>query len=317
MLQLNQEVCMKVDDIFVQYYLFNMSSPVMITFPPGCQYLTQENIDAGKSAWGFDFFTKQQINVIACNHIGADNYFDSTLFADFINTLAIHLAQFPKRLGYGISRGGYAASLYADTLGLDGALLLMPLSTYNPTLAPWDVKVISANKQHPATTERKDAANCSTPLTIIYDPLSPADRKHAERYGESVERIRLPGVGHRISRTLQALGILKSIVLMYQHGEIDKHYFYTEVRRRRQTSFYFKGLSVNPTKKLTLKRLGIIYYHQLRFKLMHIEQQPQKIACRWRDSLRKRCPTIVISYKWLSPLSNNHLMLASGAFVFC
>lgn len=288
---LNQSIRCRIDNVLVQYHIFDPQAPVMITFPPGSAALTPQALQHNDSAWAFEFFAKRGMNIIAFNHIGDSNLFESIHFSQFIASLGKQLVCFPSRIGYGVSRGGFGISLYAHKLNLTRALLLMPISTYNLNLAPWDPKVQAANKHSPAP--RADASECSTPLTIIYDPLSFPDKRHALRYPASTRFLKLPGVGHRISRSLQQLGLLGELVLEYRSGAINEQDYYQKIRARRQLSYFYKGLSSNPTGKLTLKRKVVIYHHKWRFKLAHIEQEPAKFLGRLSESINKRIARLI------------------------
>ena len=315
LLKFNQDVRLRIGDVIVQYRLINKDTPVVITFPPGSEWITE--LETDEVLWGFDFFKQQQINVISFFHTQQDEYFRSVALQHFIEQLGASLAIFPEKIGYGISRGGFAVSLHANALGLDRALLMMPLSTYSPLLAPWDPKVIKADKTSQYSGDNNDASGCKTPLTIIYDPLLKPDRLHMERFSGEVQRLKISGVGHRIGRTLRDLGILKETVLDFVHGRLDLDNFPRRVRGRRTLSFYLKSLSSDPTGKLTLKRKQVIYYHKLLWKLKHIEDEPRKVATRLKDSLLKR---INESQKFLTCSRNffpAKAFVMTNFFVFC
>ncbi|MCJ8303130.1 hypothetical protein [Shewanella sp.] len=288
MLKFHQDVRLRIGDVIVQYRLINKDTPVVITFPPGSEWITEQETNEQVKLWGFDFFKKQQINVISFIHIGQDDYFRSIELQNFIKQLGKFIAMFPDKIGYGSSRGGFAVSLHANALGLDRALLLMPLSTYSSELAPWDPKVIKVDKATKYSGYNKDASGCKIPLTIIYDPLNKFDRLHVKRYSCQIQKLKFPGIGHRIARGLQDLGLLKKVVIDFVHDELDVDAFPRLIRNRRNLSYYHKGMSSNATGKLTLRRKKVIYYHKLMWKLKHIEDEPRKVATKLRDSLLKR-----------------------------
>lgn len=317
MLKFHQTIRQRIGNVLVQYRLIDIDAPVVITFPPGSEGMTEQEVDEKQHPWGFNFFTKQQINVISFTHINKDEYYRSIELQNFIKQLGDLLTEFPERIGYGISRGGFAAALHANALKLDRALLMMPLSSYSAQLAPWDPKVIKADKETKYAGFNNDAAACKTPLTIIYDPLFKADRLHMQRFTCEVNKLKIPGVGHRIGRSLRDLGILKDTVLDFVHNRLDMEVFPQQVRGRRELAFYHKTLCTNPTGKLTLRRKKVIYYHKALWKLKHIEDEPRKIATKLKESIQKRISVpqnFILSSKNLVPAK---MFIASNFFVFC
>ncbi|MEZ9539353.1 hypothetical protein AB4160_14295 [Shewanella sp. 10N.286.51.B8] len=277
MLKLNQQVRIQVDDVFIQYHIFDINQPIMVTFPPGSKPFNEHDISSGQSAWGFDFFAKRQMNVISFVHIGKNNLFESPIFECFIDKLRADLAIFPSRIGYGASRGGFAVALHANKLAIDRALLLMPLSTYNPIIAPWVHKAAELKSERGL-----DASQCNAALTIIYDPLSLRDKLHKRRFSHCVKALTITGVGHRIPRALLNLGMLSSVVLEYREGDINSDYFYQRTRNRRYLSFYFKHVRINNTGKMTNKRLMVIYRYKFVYFLRNLYMKPYKILAKFK-----------------------------------
>ncbi len=288
MLKFKQDVRLRIDDMMMQYRIIDTSKPVVVTFAPGCEAIDEKIMDENKPLWGFNFLSKEKINTISFVHIGKNNYYQSREFEAFLEKLGDELGIFPERIGYGVSRGGFAASLYANSLKLDRVLLLMPLSTYDNQVAPWDPKVQKASQNSPHPASNKDATICRVPLTVIYDPLFKADRLHIERYASVVHKLILPGVGHRIPRALQDMGLLKKVVLDFIDNKLDTEAFPRLIRERRKLSYYYRNLLSDPTQKLTLKRKFILYSHKLRLQLANIEDQPARIVSRFKQSLYKR-----------------------------
>ncbi|WP_076537245.1 hypothetical protein [Shewanella sp. UCD-KL21] len=283
MLKLNQQVRIQVDDVFIQYHIFDVNQPIMVTFSPYSEPITDEQITSGKSAWGFNFFAKRQLNVVAFNQIGKNNIFESQIFEVFLVDFGKQLTLFPSRIGYGASLGGFALALYAEVLRLDRALLLMPVSTFNQSIAPWEPKTFPHSRGIGL-----DASGCKIPLTIIYDPLSVPDKLHKERFGSCVKVLTITGVGHRIPRALLNLGMLSSVVLEYRQGDINSDDFYQRTRKRRNLSYYFKHIRIVNTGKMTNKRLMVIYRHKLVYHLKNIDINPKKISTKLKVSVSKK-----------------------------
>ncbi|RTR37712.1 hypothetical protein EKG38_16980 [Shewanella canadensis] len=317
MLKFNQDIRQRIGDMMMQYLIIDTSKPVVVTFAPGCEAIDEKSMDENKPLWGFDFLSKKKINTISFVHIGENNYYQSREFEDFLEELGDELGVFPERIGYGVSRGGFATSLYANSLKLDRALLLMPLSTYDKRVTPWDPKVQKASQNSSLSTLNKDAAICSIPLTIIYDPLFKADRLHVERYSNVINRLKLPGVGHRIPRALQDMGLLKKVVLDFIDNRLDTEAFPELIRERRKLSYYYRSLLSDPTQKLTFKRKLILYYHKLSLQLANIEDEPGRILCRLRQSLFKRKYLVEKCHNQLQHVITERPLALSTAMVFC
>lgn len=317
LLKFHQSIRQRIGNVIVQYRLFNINAPLVITFPPNSAGINELEVKEGVHPWGFNFFTKQQINVISFTHIGKREYFRSIELQNFIKDLENLLSVFPERIGYGVSLGGFAISLHANALKLDRALLMMPLSTYSPHIAPWEPKAVTADKATQYSGCNDDAVVCKVPLTIIYDPLYKTDRLHVERYSCHITRLKLSGVGHRIPRALQELGLLKSTVLDFVHNRLDQASFPDKVRNRRELSYYYKSLLSNSTGKLTFKRRKIIYYHKALWKLKHIEDEPRRIVTRFTESLLKRVhikKRLNIDLEAVMPIKT---LVMSNMFIFC
>ncbi len=288
LLLFNQTVRLQVDDVVVQYHIFETEQPIMITFPPGNEALSDSDLIENKTPWGFEFFAKRQMNVVSFNPIGKGNYYNSSELAIFTAKLGKHLDCFSERIGYGVSRGGFATSMFSKNLCLDRALLLMPISTYDISIAPWDPKVREA-AQYPNASSSADSTECEIPLTIIYDPLYKPDSMHMKRYQSCINRLPLPGVGHRIPRALLQLGILSSTVLQYRQQQIDPASFFLKIRKRRALSIFYRGLQAcNKTSKFSL-RSRVILFHKIRYHVNNLDIDPKKIHQQLSESIQKRC----------------------------
>jgi|TARA_R110000851_G_scaffold90253_5_gene197104 hypothetical protein len=287
-LKLNIEVKEIIDNVVMQYHIFDTSQPLMITFPPVCQSIKNKDVSITAPVWSFDFFAKRKLNIIAFNHIGEGNYFDSIAFISLLDKLRQEIAIFPTKIGYGSSLGAFALSLHADRLLLDKALLMMPQSTYCKKTASWDPIVVNAQDSKNSDMTVLDGSTCKTPLTIIYDPLSLADKLHVDRYEQTATRLKIFGVGHRIPRTLQHLDMLSEVILQFRIGTIDNDYFYRGLKERRKLSYYFRDAYKKPTVSYTNRRIIIIYWHKTKQRLIHFKFEPAKILDRLLCSIKKR-----------------------------
>ncbi|NRD71926.1 hypothetical protein HQQ94_01420 [Shewanella sp. VB17] len=253
-LHFNKDVRIILTDALVQYHLFDKNLPLVISFAPMDSGLSDQSLqDDTVQAFGFNFFKKQQFNVIAFAH-KEDTYYRSDSFVSFIASIGNAISIFDNKIGYGISLGGFAVALHANSLGLERALLLMPQSSYSNKITPWEKKSTKACQLEDWNNKHNDAAICQVPLTIIYDPLCLTDKRHVDRFKCEVQHVRLFGVGHRIPRALRHLGILRNIVVNYINSGCVTHDFHQKIRDRRFLRYYLKNQLKNPTKKSSLKR---------------------------------------------------------------
>lgn len=294
MLKLNIETRKIIDNVVMKYHIFDVNQPIMITFPPVCQSIRNIDTAATSPVWCFDYFANRKLNIIAFNHIGEGNYFDSKVFISFLAQLKHALAIFPSKIGYGTSLGGFALSLHADRLGLNKALLLMPQSTYCKSIAPWDPIVVNAQDSKVSDMMTLDGKGCKTPLTVIYDPFSIADKLHIQRFEHPLTLFKMYAVGHRVPRALQHLNMLSEVILQFRLGTIDQDDFYAGISGRRSLSYYFRDAIKKPNKSYTNKRVAIIYWHKAKQKMIHFKFEPNKVIERIAASCYKRMRKIKI-----------------------
>ncbi|SHH76089.1 alpha/beta hydrolase [Ferrimonas marina] len=288
MLPFHQVVTRQLGDVRLQAYLHDVTAPVVLTFASGNAALTEGNEHTDN--WGFGFLKKRGFNVISFNHIGSQNLFRHTALVAFLAELTPQLERFPERIGYGVSRGAFALGIHADALLLDRILMLMPISTFDDRLAPWEPKAIHHSLGTDWSKGYNDATVCRCPVTLIYDPLYPIDRQHALRFGSAKAHLKIPGVGHHVADALAEMGLLSETVTRYLDNRLDVLGFPAKVRARRRQQRYFSKMAQNPTGKNTIKRRSIIRYHWLRWQCSNMDKVLKRTLSKWRRSLSKRLP---------------------------
>lgn len=187
-----------IDDVFIRYRLVDIDQPLLFLFSPSGSNVRQQELHADYVPWGYDFSQQQQVNVIAFQHLGMTNWFRSSSLIDFLEQLAPLLTPFPQRLGYGLSRGGFAIGAFANLLKLNHVLLFYPVSTKNKQLVPWDTRASTEAAQKfdwQGKYHDKDLGVAQG--YIIYDPTDSIDALHAQRYPELVH-VPISGMGHGI-----------------------------------------------------------------------------------------------------------------------
>ncbi|WP_256871027.1 hypothetical protein [Shewanella sp. Scap07] len=271
MLTLHEDVRIDSCDMSYQYHIVDLSKPVVLCFAPGNS--GTDRMDMQQNLWGFDYLKSRKMNVLSITHNGQQNFYQSQACMDIFSALGECLAVFPERIAYGSSRGCFAIGLHAKRLGLDRALMMMPVSSMNAELAPQEPKVKQYGAHPNWQGPHNDAAICDIPLTVICDSLYPADHHHCRRFSNVVQFLRLPGVGHRVPSVLNKMGMLSKVVIDYLHNEIDTQAFYKEARKRRQLNVYYRQLLRDPTGKLTTKRKFILRKHQTHVAVSNLSQQ--------------------------------------------
>ncbi|MGF1756611.1 hypothetical protein L4D76_01425 [Photobacterium sagamiensis] len=283
MLKLQSDTRLIIGDILVQYHIFSTDAPLMITFSPAGSVLKPSQVEAGCSAWGFDFFKKMGVNIISFSAIQHKHWFISPQLVEFINKLSPQLEIFPERLGYGASMGAFATSLYSSQLQLDRLLLITPLT---PSKEQYKLSKFDYCAQHKGN------------ITIIFDPLCQNDKQHALRYPLDTTFLKLYGVGHQVIESMSQVGYLKSIVLKFVTNEVKRSEFEKAMRARRNIERYYSYMARNPTKKLTPRRLKVIRYYFLMWHLKNPTQFILKWKKKWQKSLMKRTDFFVLSPKY-------------------
>ena len=125
-------------DVYVKYDFIDINKPLLFTFSPAGTDVQEQDLHADFAPWGYHLAQKQNVNVIAFQHLGKSNWFRNRNLIFFLEQLSPLLTSFKTRLGYGLSRGGFAVGAFAKLLKLDQVLLFHPVSTKNKSLVPWD-----------------------------------------------------------------------------------------------------------------------------------------------------------------------------------
>lgn len=174
-----------LDDVFVKYEFVDLDKPLLFTFSPAGTNLKEQDLHEDYAPWGYHLARKQDVNVISFQHLGQSNWFRSRNLIFFLEQLSTLLEPFTYRLGYGLSRGGFAIGAFANLLQLDQVLLFHPVSTKNQNIAPWDDRSSTEIAQKfDWEGDYHDLDLGKAKGYIIYDPTNRIDRLHAKRYPE-------------------------------------------------------------------------------------------------------------------------------------
>lgn len=244
-----------IDNTLVQTYIFSFNTPIMITFSPAGSTLTSKQVAEGANAWSYDFFKKNNINILAFSAIDNKHWFTSKVLKSFIQQLTPQLTDFPERLGYAASMGAYALSNNYDELLIDRMLLITP---------------ITSTEEHNQLTNFNYANNYLGQLTILVDPFCIQDKTESKKYPPHSTTLAFPGVGHRVIESLSQIGYLKPLIFQFINNDINRYQFSKMVRQRRNISRYYSYMMRNPTKKNSKKRRSVIRRYKMIWSLDNI-----------------------------------------------
>ncbi|CCQ10455.1 FIG01204783: hypothetical protein [Pseudoalteromonas luteoviolacea B = ATCC 29581] len=233
-----------LDDVFVKYHFVDINKPLLFTFSPAGTNVQEHDLHEDFAPWGYRLAQKQGVNIIAFQHLGKSNWFRSRNLIFFLEQLATLLTPFERRLGYGLSRGGFGVGAFANLLGLDEVLLFHPVSTKNKDKVPWDTRSSTDIAQKfDWRGDFHDVDLGHAKGYIIYDPTNPIDRLHAKRYGQ-LTHLRVFGMGHGTHATyLNKFGFYKQVAVDFiRHQVIDIAQFRQQTKTLRFKEDYYKRL---------------------------------------------------------------------------
>ena len=247
-----------LDDVFVRFHIVDLEKPLLFLFSPAGTNVQEQDLHPEFAPWGFKLAQKQNVNIIAFQHLGKSNWFRSRNLIFFLEQLATLLTPFTKKIGYGLSRGGFAVGAFANLLQLDTVLLFHPVSTKNKNKAPWDDRSSTDIAQKfDWEGDYHDLDLGKTKGYIIYDPTNRIDRKHARRY-TSLTHLRVFGMGHGTHATyLNKFGFYKDVAVNFiRHQELDLGQFRQQTKTLRLKEDYYQRL--NKANKNSSHRLGLL-----------------------------------------------------------
>ncbi|MDD9173863.1 cytosolic protein [Aliivibrio finisterrensis] len=247
-----------LDDVFVKYEFIDLDKPLLFTFSPAGTNLKEQDLHDDFAPWGYHLAQKQEVNIIAFQHLGQSNWFRNRNLIFFLEQLSTLLEPFKNRLGYGLSRGGFAVGAFADVLQLDQVLLFHPVSTKNQKIAPWDDRSSTEiAQQFDWEGDYHDLNLGKAKGYIIYDPTNRIDRLHAKRYPE-LTHLRVFGMGHGTHATyLNKFGFYKQVAVDFmRHQQIDIAQFRQQTKTLRFKEDYYKRL--NKANSSSEHRLGLL-----------------------------------------------------------
>ncbi|WP_404341493.1 cytosolic protein [Pseudoalteromonas mariniglutinosa] len=267
-------------DVFVKYDFVDVNKPLLFTFSPAGTNWQEQDLHANFAPWGYRLAQKQNVNIIAFQHLGKSNWFRNRNLIFFLEQLSTLLTPFNCRLGYGLSRGGFAVGAFTNLLKLDQVLLFHPVSSKNKKLVPWDDRSSTdIAQQFDWQKDYHDVDLGNAKGYIIYDPTNRIDRMHAKRYPQ-LTHLRVFGMGHGTHATyLNKFGFYKQVAVDFiRHQQIDIAQFRLQTKTLRFKEDYYKKLNkanANSTHRLAL--LSTAHNILIDEKHAHMQEQKDKI----------------------------------------
>ncbi|HDZ33655.1 MAG TPA: cytosolic protein [Pseudoalteromonas sp.] len=267
-------------DVFVKYEFIDINKPLLFTFSPAGTNVQEQDLHPDFAPWGYHLAQKQNVNIIAFQHLGKSNWFRNRNLIFFLEQLSTLLTPFNCRLGYGLSRGGFAVGAFAKLLKLNQVLFFHPVSTKNKELVPWDDRSSTdIAQQFDWQQDYHDLDLGDAQGYIIYDPTNRIDRMHAKRY-KQLTHLRVFGMGHGTHATyLNKFGFYKQVAVDFiQHQQIDIAQFRLQTKTLRLKEDYYQSLNLaNASSPHRLALLSTAHKILADEKEVHVQEHQAKI----------------------------------------
>jgi hypothetical protein len=285
----------KSDNYTVNSCLYADQTDVVVCFD-GWRPSRTENY----SAFGFEFLRQRGVSAIEILPHRNDWYQsdDAVVAMGRIR----NLCGTRRKIGYGSSMGGYAASNFSNILELSRAIAYSPQSSVDPLKMPlerrWGDDVLQIRSfMHDLIDEPK-----SCTLMVLFDPLEPMDKLHANKLiaiHAASDAIILPFAGHNTAQFFADLGILQELTIPMLFGSTSVGEVRRIVRKKRRlVGAYWARLSLNALERGRLERaheyatLGFKYksdglyeeYHRYAETLYFLGEESRAIDL-WRNVL--------------------------------
>ncbi|WP_193089800.1 hypothetical protein [Advenella sp. FME57] len=273
-------------NVYFKYHFCNIKKPLVITFANLGELIDEAKISEYPSPWGFEFVKRKGLNVLSFASCRPSNWYRKRAFPAFLRDLSANLPDFPERLGYGGSMGGYGVSAFANILRMNRVLLMNPISTLNDRLVPWETR-FPGGRSLSWKYGVFDGSKMNCPGYVVYDPLFKLDRLHALRYKKNIVHLKIPGVGHSTPTHLQTMKLLSPLFQAFVDGDIDCVQFHESVRKRRNIVRYYDEMLNEEFRTHTETRRRIIQNRKNQFLQGQINS-PQNITIerKFADTLR-------------------------------
>ena len=253
-----------LENYAMQVSIVDYYKPIIFTF---------DNMDTSKeqdieerSGWGHNFLLSLGYNV--CSFLEKDIYqwYRREEFHNLIEAIRNTgvFQYFSRKITYGSSMGGYAASAYASILNANLTVLINPISTLNKDKAGFETRFKRSKLADWNGAYHDGVLGVNNIKSyVVYDPLFDLDAKHAKRYlssNRNMQEVRVFGFGHGLPWHLKSLGILKPLILSLLENSFDSYRseFTSKLRARRLNPKYYRFMLSSNNVHLTTKRSYIL-----------------------------------------------------------
>jgi hypothetical protein len=195
---------------------------------------------------GLGFVTRNGWSLMAFLSDGETWFRDPALWGTFDRLVRDGFFEdFDSVLFLGEGAGGYAACAYSVAAPGARVLALSPQATLDPDAAGWDHRFPQA-RQLDFTSRygfAPDMLDAALRAHVLYDPLEPADARHAALLGRrNVELIPCPHAGPQPGALLDEIGIARPLVEAAMADRLDRIVFAQLWRARRRSPAYLGRL---------------------------------------------------------------------------
>jgi len=202
--------------------------------------------DEDRLPWGFKFIQSRGWSNLGVMAHGWTWYRENEVL-DFFDDLrdSGFFSQFKRVIFYGASMGGYAAGAFSAAAPGAQVIMISPQATLDPGTAGWETRYKKGRKRdfQGRYGSAPDQMASASKIYLIYDPLAPLDRRHADLFTDPrIIRLKCRRMGHRIASAMQGMGILKQVVEQSIEGTLTEPRFYAMIRKRREYHRYMKDL---------------------------------------------------------------------------
>jgi len=195
---------------------------------------------------GFEMATRENWSLLTILADG-DTWFRAPELFGYFDRLVDDgfLEDFDRVLFFGVHDAGYAAGAYSVTAPGASALLIRPIATLDPAVAPWERRFLSRRRLDftsrygyaPDMVEALDRAH------VIFDPTKAADAMHAALYrGPNVSFYPTRQARPRIEALFDGIGITAPLMKAAMDGTLDRTSFARLWRRRRESASYVRNM---------------------------------------------------------------------------
>lgn len=236
------------------------SKTLIVTFPSASKEYPASIRDA--KAWGREFVARRGYSAL---HVKTDQncwFRRPALIAFFRQARQAGLfSGFTRIMTYGGSMGGYGALAYAGRCNATHCLALNPQVRLGPTVRDWENRFRGADRQDWAHPDAD--VNLTLPavprVVTVYDPYLTRDRRHIEMIRhDSLLKLHVPFVGHRVPDQLQRLGQLAPLFDATIEDRLDEGDFYRGIRGRRELPIWRAITVARATSRASACRQAIL-----------------------------------------------------------